>query len=227
MVDQKGSGRLDDQQRMSSQEGLLRVLAEAASNSGLSREKWERESTGDGELAVLPESEPPLSIVDDFPQELFASLNRYNHDLLPDTWLRLRLAIHYGVVIPSANGYTGGAPTYVSRMVDSRPIRAALDVSGAPLAVLIAGQLFDETIAQRHTALDPAKFRRVTVRNKELTADAWLYVPGVDVHALDLSADPGEPQAGERGEPGQTSAVTTNFYEKVDARGSIIGISQR
>ena len=43
--------------------------------------------------------------------------------------------------------------------------------------------MFAETVARRHTTLSPRGFRKVAVHAE----DGWLYVPGFDVHRLDLS----------------------------------------
>lgn len=178
--------------------------------------------------------------MDDFVRELHAALDRHNHDLLPEARIRLRMAIHYGVVIPSSNGYTGRGVTGVSRMLDSRPLRAALDRTDAYLAVMVSNGLFLETIAQRHTSLKAADFRRVTIRNKEYAEDAWLYVPGADIRSLDLPEEPsnGLPEkpreergasAGPAADGGQrdSATVSTTFNGTVHAPNSVFGISQR
>jgi hypothetical protein len=240
-VDVKGYGRRDDRQRRAVQDDLLAMLDEAAALAGLSRSSWERHPGGDGELAILPASESDLRVVDDFVRELRTALEHHNHDLLPEARLRLRMAIHYGVVDPSSNGYTGGGVTDVSRMLDSDQLRAALDDDEAYLAVMISGRLFAETIAQRHTSLKEADFRRVRIRNKEYAEHAWLYVPGVDVHSLDIpedhvdgpSAVPDERSAAERGAPARSAdgrdqaTVSNTFNGPVHAPRSVFGISQR
>jgi hypothetical protein len=65
----------------------------------------------------------------------------------------------------------------------------------------------------------------VRVRVKELTTEAFLLVPGHDVHSLDLAADRPSSPASER-RPGTTDTpmVQNNFSDRVDASGATFGI---
>lgn len=185
-VDAKGYGSGDDQWHLAVQRLLPRVLDEAAAAAKLNRRRWRRSPRGDGELAVLPESEPEARVVDAFVPALCDALEHHNRGRVTPTRLRLRLAIHYGVAIPASNGFAGQAVVAVSRLVDGEPLRVALTVSRRDLAVLLSQQVYTDAVAQGHTMLPPAEFRRVAVDNKEFHEDAWLYVPGCDAHSLEL-----------------------------------------
>jgi hypothetical protein len=64
--------------------------------------------------------------------------------------------------------------------------------------VVLSRRIFEDTVEQPHTSLAAEQFRRVQIRNKELCEDAWLYIPGGDVHALTLAADTSaHPETGE------------------------------
>src|SRR5262245_22591969 len=65
-IDAKGYGGGDDQRHVAVQDTLLAVLGEAASKAHLSRAEWVQLGAGDGELAILPSSEPEPGVVDDF-----------------------------------------------------------------------------------------------------------------------------------------------------------------
>jgi hypothetical protein len=191
-VDAQGYGGGDDQQHVAIQNGLLSVLNEAATRAHLARDRWSRQLAGDGELAVLPISEPEPLVVDDFVRELAAALRCHNRDRIPT--VRLRLAIHHGVAMPASMGFAGQGVVAVSRLADSEPLRQALTQStDADLAVCLSGQVYRDTVLQGHTSLRPEDFRRVEVRVKEFTQDAWLRIPGGDVHALELSDEPRRP----------------------------------
>ncbi|MEV6527275.1 hypothetical protein AB0M43_35630 [Longispora sp. NPDC051575] len=186
-IDAKGYGGNDDRRQYSIQDRLVGVLDGAARRAGLDRAAWIRQPAGDGELSILPASEREHVVVDEFVRQLSYGLTDHNHDLVAPARLRLRLAIHFGVVIPAPNGYAGQGVVTVSRLVDSAPARDALvALPEANLSVILSARVFDDTVAQRHTSLAAAEFRRVQVRNKEYVDDAWLYVPGGDVLAVDL-----------------------------------------
>jgi len=128
--------------------------------------------------------------VDDFVRKLAAALQHHNRALLPERRLRLRLAIHHGSAAPASNGFFGQGVVVVNRLVDSPVLRAALAASDADLAVILSRQVYTDTVVQGYTSFDPADFRKIRVRNKEFSEDAWIWVSRGDVHALDLSDNP-------------------------------------
>ena len=184
-VDANGYGGPDSRRRYPVQERLSRILDAAAARAGLDRRRWHRHCGGDRELAVLPASEPEHIAVDAYVRELTMGLTDHNYDLMEGARIRVRMAVHHGVAIPATNGFAGQGVAVVTRLVDCEPVRnALLAAPGASLVVVVSGQVFAETVARRHTTLSPRGFRKVQVRDG---GDAWLYVPGFDVHRLDLS----------------------------------------
>ncbi|MFB9683274.1 hypothetical protein [Amycolatopsis plumensis] len=231
-MDVQGYGGQDDRRHASIQSGLLAVADTAAARCGLDRTTWHRQGAGDGELAILPAGTPEPAVADDYVRELAAALADHNHDLVAEARMRLRIAIHHGVAMPGANGWTGQGVVSVSRLVDSTPLRGALRAfPDAGLAVLVSRQIYTDVVAQRHTSLKPAEFREVVVRHKEFTDVAWLRVPGHDVHGADLAADPPE---GPVDPPGtRVTAATAPHYRaesmtvvngRIDAPNAVFGI---
>ncbi|ASU81592.1 hypothetical protein CDO52_01200 [Nocardiopsis gilva YIM 90087] len=216
--------------------------------SGLKRASWEVNSTGDGELAVLPADTPEPVVVETCVRELAAALRRYNHDLVPEARLRLRLAIHHGTAVASPHGYRGKGIVAVARLVDSDVLRRALASSGADLAVIVSQPVFLDTVMQRHTGLEVTDFRCVRVVSKEFAEDAWIHVPGHDVHGLDLgrASEPDDPGAEKPSSPPTRAAdrdaatsgggprdakhysaghvVHNEFNDQVDASNGVIGM---
>jgi hypothetical protein len=193
-VDARRYGAAPARRHPEIQGGLLKVLDEAARESGLTRSEWNRQPAGDGELAVLPPGESEPRVVERFPQELRNALRRHNRDLNDAARLRLRLAVHFGAAAPGPNGNTGPGPVTVSRLCDSEQLKQALVAANADLAVIISRQIYDDVIRQEFTLLTPAELRQVTVRNKEFAEDAWIWIPG---HA----APPPSPEG-----PGESAA---------------------
>jgi class 3 adenylate cyclase len=227
-VDARGYGGSTDRRQQAIQEGLLSVLDDAADRAGLARPRWDRQGAGDGELAVLPSSEPEPRVVDDFVRHLQAALRRHNREMPDGKRLRLRLAIHFGTAIPAPNGYRGRGPVEVSRLCDSDQLREVLAASGADLAVILSHQVFTDTIMQGHTSLEPADFHKVHVRKKEFDEDAWIWVPGHDVHAVGPPVDQDAPTRppSSRAEEARHKSVHNTFNGKVDLRGSVLGFSE-
>lgn len=194
-MDATGYGSSDDIRQREVQQQLADILDDTAEQVGLDRPSWRRQQAGDGELAVLPDDVAEKRVVDDFVRALAKALAGLNRRRLPEARLRLRLAIHYGVVSTGRLGFPGQGAVEVSRMVDGVPVRLALLRSDAELVVVLSEIVFQDTVRQPHTTLRPEQFRCVRVRNKEFDREVFVYVPGHDVHALDLRAE----DAGEAG----------------------------
>ena len=148
------------------QDDLKLAMAQAAEGAGLKRERWYRQPSGDGELAVLPQGVDGLSLVADYPRELafsVASVNRTNQG----PRLRLRLAIHHGAVSPGCFGPVGKALSEISRLVDAEVARQQLRQRGdLDIVLIVSATVYDEVIQSRLHNLDPDAFRRVIVRAK-------------------------------------------------------------
>jgi hypothetical protein len=106
-VDAGGYGRANDRVQSVIQDELLDVLAVAATAAGLDRRRWHRQGQGDGELALIPPSEPEARVVDDFIGELATSLYGRNRDRAAGERLRLRLALDHWLVPPDGRTPSG------------------------------------------------------------------------------------------------------------------------
>ncbi len=178
------------------QKGLAAVLDQAAARTGLDRASWRCRPSGDGELAVLPPSEPEPRVTDHYVRQLGGALLEHNRLVAAGARLRLRLAIHFGPVNDGAIGLGGSGPVVVCRLRDSTPVRQALRGTDADLVVIASGPIFDDTIAEQLTTLEADDLCRVTVERQ----DAWIWTPGHSLDGIDLSAaDPEHEDAGTDG----------------------------
>ncbi|MFI6131134.1 hypothetical protein [Micromonospora sp. NPDC051141] len=255
-VDARGYGAADGRRQANFQEALVRLLDEAAERADLHRSSWRRQPAGDGELALLPPDAPEDLLIDDFVPALDRCVARHNADLTTPARLRLRLAVHHGVAFPGANGYVGAGVVVVSRLVDcgaARRIQDAADDIG--LVLILSNRVYLDTVAQRHTHLDPARdLVRVPVQVKEYREDAWLHVPRYRAEGLrDLldshpapdvgSTGPARPDVEERSDataappvaaarPGEPNAWTRRYQAEVisefngPVKAEVIGIKK-
>ena len=192
-VDATGYGASDDIRQAEIQQTLATLLNDGAAQAGLDRSTWRTQPAGDGELAVVPADVPEGRVVDHFVREVSHLLAGINRRSALGEGLQLRLAIHYGLVSVGRLGFPGQGAVEVSRMVDGEPVRRALRASGADLAVVLSEVIFRDAVVQPHTTLRPEQFRKVHIENKEFRRDVWLYLPGLDVHAVDLRSEAPEP----------------------------------
>ncbi len=211
-VDATAYGGRTDVGQLAVQRHLIEFLDDAARSAGLPRAEWDRQPGGDGEFAILPADEPEAVVIDKFIPELAACLRRHNTMMLPEARLRLRVAIHFGRLVPGANGWAGPAPVQVARLLNSRPLRDALiDAPDAAIAVLLSDQVFTDTVAQHHTAVPATSFRKVWVTEKEFSSVAWLWVPGHDL----------PPEAADQ-EPAADNATSTPAVQTI-VHGGVTG----
>ncbi|MFF8591991.1 hypothetical protein ACF061_11180 [Streptomyces sp. NPDC015220] len=250
-VDARGYGSADTARQRDIHTALPRLLSEAAEAVGLDRASWTRQVAGDSEFAVLPSGSDEQALVEPFMRRLDAGLRAHNRDRVPGARLALRAAVHFGPASKAPNGFVGPAPVEISRVLESDPLRQALAAApDAALAVALTAPVFTELVAQGYTNFRPEEFREVVVEKKEYRGRAWLWVPGYDVHALDLgdpnpapgsATDPGEPVAtrGTTASRGSTTSaaceapardggdhVTTNLHGTVINGNVVFGISK-
>jgi hypothetical protein len=178
-VDVCGYGQLNDPQQGKVHLELADLLDQAAQRAGLRRASWIRQARGDEELALIPEAEPHVRVVDSFVPELAALLSRRNCDKPAGEQLSLRLALDHGLVAPDAFGasWQGQPVVAVSRLVSASQVKA-LAASGAGLTVVLSRGVYRDLVLAGHTSLRPDLFRRVDVQEKEFSDPAWVWLPG-------------------------------------------------
>ncbi|MFC0042450.1 hypothetical protein [Actinomadura rayongensis] len=164
---------------------IVDAVDRAMAASGL-KEIWERvrfrQSTGDGLLAALPVDALPL-LVHPFPHRLQDALAAAAPGLRArGVRLRLRVALHFGFLDDERTDAPGisTATTDVNRLLDSEPLRSALDAGDPDVtfaAVLLSDETFRTFVLDGKTDLKPSQFTEVRVVVKQFDRPAHLYVP--------------------------------------------------
>lgn len=163
---------------------LAELLDEAAEAAHLQREVWITQDRGDGELALIPAVVPKASLVTDLVRELARLLHDRNRKREAAWRMRLRMALHHGEARVQGTGFPGAAAVVACRLVDSQPLRSALDAEpDAPLAVIVSHRMYEDTVAEREGGLEPADWARVEIGEDEIKPGspalvAWVTVPG-------------------------------------------------
>ncbi|MFC4505644.1 MULTISPECIES: hypothetical protein [Streptomyces] len=177
-------------------------------------------------------NEPRL--VDDYFRHLASELGHYNEQRTQAARMRLRAAVHHGLVELADNGFAGTAVVVTARLLNSRPLYDALDAHPhADLALILSDDVFRSAVAGGHTALRPSDFTQVAVKEKEYESTAWLTVPtlgrprpAADEHPT--SADrphhaPADTNGGMRNDYRADRINVTNMTGPVDARNAVFG----
>jgi hypothetical protein len=162
------------------QQRLSDILEFTFRESGVPADTAEVQEQGDGGLALLPTGgavdEPRLivGLINAFVQGLI----ELNEDLVEDARIRMRVALHEGVVHPAAHGYVGPAVIEACRLRDADSVRSALAGSDAPLVVVVADGLYRDVLSQGYHGLPASAFAPVEVQAKSYSGKAWTYLPG-------------------------------------------------
>ena len=166
--------------QVDAQQAVTDALSRAAEAVGLDRSLWRTQPQGDAELTVLPPETDEATVLADFPRELATSLHRHNRSRNAEHRLRLRVAMHCGVLHLGALGYPGSAPIETCRLLDAPAFKQALvEADDADVALIVSEQLFADIVAPGYRGLRPQWFRRVTVAVKEYSGTGYVTLPGL------------------------------------------------
>jgi hypothetical protein len=203
--------RLDTPSQEAFQADLVQVLEEAAVLSGLDRTAWERQPQGDQEFAVLPiETQEPL-VLGGFVRNLAIRLGERNANHAEEERMRLRLAIDFGVARTAALGYSGPAPVSVARYLNAHQLKRVLEALGSTdLALIVSDRIYQDVVRLRGEGqgLDPSRYVRVHVREKEFSGYGWIHVPEHGREELEPLVADSEPD--EAVVPAPTNVVKKN-----------------
>ncbi|MFI0480863.1 tetratricopeptide repeat protein [Actinomadura sp. 9N215] len=176
-LDIKGwSSRLVPEQ-IRAQQALVGVALTACREAGLPEEIVQ--SSGDGVLIMPPSDIDESAVIPALVSELEVALWQENRLLADAARIRLRLALTSGLVTPGPAGFNGTAVIDCFRLLDSPPVKAALDdFPRAQLAVIVSDHLFQDVIRNGFRSLRAEDFWQVrsSLPGKGFSMDAWLYV---------------------------------------------------
>lgn len=175
-VDVEKYSTRDAREQLRAQTDLRNALSVAAQNVGLDQNLWYEQVSGDGELAVLPESVDVSLVVGDFTSQLEAVLGEFNQRRIGGTRLRLRVALHHGTLTPGPFGPAGDAPIVVSRLLNARPLRRVLaDHQDRDVALIVSSTLYQDVVRTGFCSLDPCDFQPVRVNAKGVLYHGFVH----------------------------------------------------
>jgi hypothetical protein len=116
-------------------------------------------------------------------RELGDGLTRRDATMPVEQRMRLRVALHRGLVKEGSNGWVGSSAIAVHRILDSPPLRTAVQQNPAASYVLgVPEVLFRDVIVPAVESPGPDDFREMLVDlpAKNYVERGWLYVgPGL------------------------------------------------
>ena len=165
------------------QRDLVEVLGRARRAAGIRDAEVSPQPQGDGQFTVLPVGIDESAVIPALLGELGERLAERDRGRPAERAMRLRVALHRGLVKEGANGWIGDAPIAVHRILDSEPLREAVrSHPAATYALGVPDVLYRDVLV--HAVRPPlaGDFRAMVVDlpAKNFVERGWLYVgPGV------------------------------------------------
>ena len=168
---------------------LLRTLRSACARAGVVWDRCGRQAQGDGYLLVLePDTDETRAVprlLDGLAEGLAAANERSagtNSGAAGASsatpWrIRMRASLHQGIVHEADSGYAGSAVVDLFRVLDSGPVRRALDESpDICLVAAFSDRLYQDLVGTGYEGLSADGFERaeIKVAVKNFTGVAWI-----------------------------------------------------
>jgi hypothetical protein len=176
LVDVARSGQLIDQHQLRMRADLRTVLARTLAYQHLQWTDLHRDDLGDGIRLIVPPTVSPSALLDPFVPTLTDVLREHRRSAPPEARLRLRVAVHMGLVHHDGHGWAGQTLVHVARLINANAVRTTLTWAETDLVVVVSQTMWEAVVAQGY-GLNPAGYRRITIAEKETTGPAWIYLP--------------------------------------------------
>jgi len=173
ILDVERSRDRDNPRRRIVRRDLYAVLDGALADAGIEPEQVTIEDRGDGALAVV--DRPVLDVLDDVVRGLVKHLARINSEKAPPDWLRLRFAVHSGLVHQDEHGWSGAALDETFVLNGLEQVKAMLRAANRAQSVLVvSNEIYRNVVSHTYRDLDPTVYRKIE-DNRQI---GWVMVPG-------------------------------------------------
>lgn len=174
-----GHGSRTDLDRHKIRTALYDGLRRSFDDAGIPYGACYREDRGDGVLVVVQPSVDTTVLLTSLAHRLRAEVRQHNDVSAETARMRLRVAVHTGIVRSDAEGLVGTAVNHAFRILEAPQLGQVLRRTGAEVALITSERVYDDVIRHGLGLVDPAEFHQVELRVKETAASAWMTVPGL------------------------------------------------
>lgn len=171
----------DDEIQLHLRTSLYRIFGAAFRDIEIA---WEgsrdlhREDRGDGMTIVFMPHISTGLLVSQLLDPLLARLRHHNKVSSPAAQIKLRLALHAGLVTRDANGFAGQAAIHLFRILEAPQVKRELAVSSADLALIASDYVYDNFIRNTHGPVNPDAYTYIKVNVKNARTRAWYRLAG-------------------------------------------------
>ena len=168
----------DDDIQIYVHQSLYEMLQAAFDRSDVPWFSCAHEDRGDGALVIVPPMIPVAGLVDPIPERLRNLVRRHNRVSCEAARIQLRVAAHIGPVHDDGHGFVSRDVNLLCRLLEARSLKRMLSQSGAEVAFITSGYVYENVIRRHPSLVDPALFQSLSVRVKETRTRAWAYILG-------------------------------------------------
>jgi tetratricopeptide (TPR) repeat protein len=177
-MDVVGSGRRDDQLLLKMRDDLREIIRTTLSMQGIDLDSIEVQDLGDGLRLVLPSVVSPKVLLIPLIVNLDTNLRLHRKAASELARIRLRVAVHHGLVHDDGGVAAGGALRHVARLLDAASVRQVIAALPEANLVLVMSDEFYASLVADGGTLDPTACQSTDISEKETKCHAWLHVPG-------------------------------------------------
>ncbi|MET0135627.1 MAG: NB-ARC domain-containing protein [Kibdelosporangium sp.] len=156
--------------------GLYWAVQKAFDASGVCWADCYHEDRGDALFVLVPADVPKAVLVESVPPALVVALGEHNGSHPEEQRIRLRMAVHAGEVNYDEHGVVSASLNLAFRLIDAKPLKAALGTSPGLLAMITSGWFYEDVV-RNSPAAGPATYRPVRVTEKETSTVGWISLP--------------------------------------------------
>ena len=91
--------------------------------------------------------------------------------------MRLRVVVDAGELRRDRGGYYGTPLDEAYGLVNSDELRECLRRTRAPLVLVVTQELYEGVVRHGYGGIDPATYKRHTIRLKQRDLDVWIHRP--------------------------------------------------
>jgi len=176
-VDIAGSAARSADTQLHMLRSLYALLRQAFEDCGLGWDNYPHQYRGDGILVIAPAETGPTAVVNLLVDRLHVGLRRHNEASTEAGKIRLRVAVHSGLVHHGEYGLVGEALVHIFRLLDAPVLREALGRSKDDLALMVSDHFYETMIRHGADVIHPEAFEPATVAVKETRTRGWLHLP--------------------------------------------------
>jgi len=187
-IDVARSGGRNDLLQLRMRADLRAVIDASLANQGLGLVHLHHDDLGDGVRLIVPAGISPSAMLDPFVPTIAQLLRGHRMATADTARLRLRIAVHMGLLHYDGHGWAGQPLVHTARLLNAASVRLAFEMAPHADLILVVSQLVYESVVEQGYGLDPETYQAVQICEKETDTTAWVHLPTTPPLALEASS---------------------------------------